>query len=86
MCLENNAPCVQELLEPTESDLEHVQTRMYGPLTFCVIGRHFPTLPVGVRLCGGWSNPPGPASSSPPRPSPLLCSHWLPSSAVAPSP
>lgn len=36
--MENNASCVQELPEPSESDLEHVQTRTYGPLTFRVTG------------------------------------------------
>lgn len=37
-CVENNASCVQELPEPSESDLEHVQTRTCGPLTFRVTG------------------------------------------------
>lgn len=67
VCFGNNAPCVQGLREPSESDLEHVQARMYGPPTSRVIGRHFPTLPVGLRRM---ERPAWPRSLRPARPSP----------------
>lgn len=83
VCLGNNAPCVQGLREPSESDLEHVQARTYGPPTSRVIGRHFPTLPVGLRRM---ERPAWPRSLRPARPAPRCAPAGCCPQPSAPSP